>query len=219
MSTWGDLLADIRTDLRDTGTTNRRWTDESIYLWAKDAMRDYSLHFPVRVDQELLTESGGAYALPSHLIAVLEVECPLGRFLEPRNQRPGVQYSFSGQKAYRYHLKGGSLYLEGSPLDGENVYLTYQAFHSLPASAAATSTALTIPPEDEELIRLYVKAKANEQIRGQQANLDRFRLGSGERTDNPLEPEVANLMETYHQKIAERYRGGVVYLYRAGRVS
>ncbi len=47
---------------------------------------------------------------------------------------------------------------------------------------------------DEELIRLYVKAKATEQIRTQQSSLDRFKPGNGGRDDNPMNPEVRDLM-------------------------
>ncbi len=48
MTTWAQLLADIRIDLKDTGTTPR-WSDAALYLYAKDAIRDYSSYFPLRV--------------------------------------------------------------------------------------------------------------------------------------------------------------------------
>ena len=47
--TWSELLADIRADLQDTGTTPR-WSDKTLYVYAKDAMRDYSIWFPQRDD-------------------------------------------------------------------------------------------------------------------------------------------------------------------------
>ena len=73
---------------------------------------------------------------------------------------------------------------------------------------------LDIPDPDLELIRLYVKAKVYEQMRSRTAALDRFKLGSGSRDDNPIAPEVADLMKVYHSKIAERIPGGNIELYR-----
>jgi hypothetical protein len=62
---------------------------------------------------------------------------------------------------------------------------------------------------------LYVKAKVYEQMRSRQASLDRFKLGNGARDDNPLTPEVDDLMKVYHEKIAERIPGGNIELYRS----
>ena len=68
-----------------------------------------------------------------------------------------------------------------------------------------------------ELIRLYVKASCYEQMRSKQANLDRFKLGTGARDDNPIEPETRNLMVEYQWKITQRVAGGMIKLYRVGR--
>ena len=95
--------------------------------------------------------------------------------------------------------------------------MTYDARHVIPAASDDTAALLTIPEDDEELIRLYVKAKATEQIRTQQASLDRFKPGSGSRDDNPMTPETGNLMQEYRNKIAERIKGGTIMLYRPGR--
>ena len=107
------------------------------------------------------------------------------------------------------------MYLNGDPLDGYDVLLSYDAFHDTPATKDAVFT-LTVPTADEELLRLYVRAKAYGQTRSVQSSLDRFKLGAGRRDDNPLEPEFGNLMDEYQAKIAERYPGGVVKLYRPG---
>ena len=53
MSTWGALLADLRTDLKDTGATPK-WSDDTIYLFAKDAIRAYSVDLPLIVYREEL---------------------------------------------------------------------------------------------------------------------------------------------------------------------
>ena len=77
MTTWANLLADIRVDLKDTGTTNR-WTDAALLLWAKDAIRDYSQYFPRYMSRVALTLSTNKYALPSDFLGAINVECPLG---------------------------------------------------------------------------------------------------------------------------------------------
>lgn len=213
MSTWGNLLADIRVDLKDTGTS-QRWSDASLYLWAKDGIRDYSLHFPLTKDRTLINKVNNAYDCPTDFIYAIDVESPLDRFLERREGRPGTTYKTQSPVSM-YYVSGGDLHFNGDPT--ESVYLTYAAYHGVPASASDTTYTLTIPVVDEELIRLFVKAKAIEQLRASQSNLDRFKLGSGERTDNPLEPESKNVWYEYQDRIAARYQGGNVRLYLSGR--
>ena len=214
MTDWATFLAEIRVDLKDSGTTPRFSTD-ALYLWAKDATRDYSMHFPLRVDRKSLTATGGAYALPADYYQDVEVEYPLNTFLERRQQRPGKSYS-EGSTPTSYYISGGKLYLDvASP--SYVIYLTYDAVHPAPATSDEDDFELTIPLPDEELIRLYVKAKASEQLRTQQASLDRFKLGSGDRQDNPLLPEVNTLMVEYRTKLAERYPGKAIRFWKPKR--
>ncbi|MBN1452158.1 MAG: hypothetical protein JW963_14165 [Anaerolineales bacterium] len=216
METWDTLLADIRADLQDNAT-NPRWKDDVLFVFTKDAVRDYSIWFPRRVDryEMALVESAVAPScpLPLDYIEDIQVECPLNLFLERRLDRPGTRYNRS---TLYYFIQGGSLYLSGTPL-GDSLYLTYLASHPVPASAVDSTFVFTVPDSDIELIRLFVKAKVNGQMRQRQAALDRFKP-VGERTDNPLEPEVDNLWGEYYQKIAQRIPGGVISLYRAGRL-
>ena len=218
METWGRLLADIRADLQDT-SDRPRWSDDTLYVFTKDAVRDYSTWFPRRVDRLEMTLEDGRYPLPLDYIEDIQVECPLDTFLERRLDRPGVKYRRS---SLYYFIQGGSLYLAGAPLgDGgtgsSGVYLTYLASHPVPGSVTDPEFIFTVPDSDIELMRLYVKAKVNGQMRQRQAALDRFKP-VGERTDNPLEPEVDNLWGEYYAKIAQRIPGGVISLYRAGRL-
>jgi len=211
MTTWTNLLADIRVDLKDTGTTTR-WADPALLLWAKDAIRDYSQYFPRYMSRVSMTITDSRSALPADFISVVDVECPQDRYLEPRQTRPGSQFSSSGRPTI-YYTEGGYLYLNGTPLDGETLLLTYNAYHTVPTDG---NSVLTVPDTDLELIRLYVRAKANDQIRGQQSTLDRFKP-AGDRSDNPLEPEFHNLMDDYRAKINERLPGGIIWLYRPGK--
>lgn len=209
MTIWSDFLAEIRTDLKDTGATPR-WSDALVFVYTKDGIRDYSQWFPRRIDRVAISATNGAYALPTDFIEEIHVECPINTYLEKRVERPGVR-----QNSYRYgyYIQGGSLY--HSPL--ETIYLTYLACHPVPTSEDDDVFTFTIPDVDMELIRLYVKALCYGQLRSRQASLDRFKT-SGQRDDNPVILETENLMDTYHAKIAERIRGGMISLYRPGRM-
>lgn len=213
MTTWAQLLADIRTDIKDTGTT-KKFTDDVLYLYLKDAVRDYSQYFPMR-ETATLTPTLGVYTLPADFLGEEMVQCPPGTYLERRNYQPGAHYTVQGN-TYHYYLDMGHLYIDGAPPG--DLILEYAAVHSLPADVNDTTFTITIPIPDEELIRLYIKAKTSEQLRTNQANLDRFKQGSGTRTDNPLEPEVRDLMADYRYKINERFGGRIVFLYRQGRL-
>ena len=97
-----------------------------------------------------------------------------------------------------YFIEGGNLYLGDPALD--EPYLTYSASRAVPTSETDDTFVFEVPDADLELIRLYVKAKVYEQLRSSQASLDRFKLGSGSREDNPIAPEVDDLMKIYHGK-------------------
>lgn len=217
-TTWGDLKAEIRVDLKDPNAS--KWSDASLYVWVKDAIRDYSTYFPLRKDRVELTVSPTSdvtYPLPADYVDMIYVESPEDTYLEQREPRPGARYASTPQP-YNYVIDGGSLILSGPPQDGDQVLLTYHSVHALPTAVDEDADVLTVPDSDVELLRLYVYAKAHNQLRGNQARLDRFKE-TGRRDDNPIEEEVVFPMMDYHRKLSERFRGGVVRLYRPGRVS
>lgn len=211
MKTWEQLLAELRQDLQDTGD-RPRWSDELLYLYSCDAIRDYSLEFPQRIDREALVLSGASYPLPSSYIEEIYVENPIDRYLTRRDPVPGRSYNTLSTPT-QYHVESGALYLNGPTLDP--VLLTYYGSHSVPTSETDLTFQMTVPDGDVELLRLYVSAKVHAQMRAKQARLDRFEPGSGRRDDNPLLPEVGNLMLEYRQKIAERKGGSVIKLWRS----
>lgn len=214
MTTWADFLAEVRLDVQDTGATPR-WTDEMLWVYTKDAIRDYSQWFPRRVDRLLITPVDGVYALPVDYIADVYVELPIDRFLERRQEIPGRRYGSLTRPLY-YYINGGSLYLGGSPLEGDALYLTYDAIHRIPASETDNAFVFTVPDVDLELLRLYVRAQVHSQMRSKQARLDRFDAGSGRRDDNPLTPEMSNIMLDYQNKINSRLKGKAIKLHRVG---
>jgi hypothetical protein len=208
---WGELKADIRSDLQDT--TNKH-SDELLYLYVKDAIRDYSIWFPKRIDREELLKVNSGYPLPINFIEEIYVESPIDTYLEKRIIRPGTKVK-TPLSATNYYIQGGNLYV--SALDyTEPVYLTYFSTHEVPTSETDDDFSITIPLMDIELIRIYVKAKIYERIRAKQASLDRFKP-VGTRDDNPIIPEVMDLMKEYKEGIQERLGGGTVFLQKVSR--
>ena len=216
MTTWATLLSQVRLELKDPAGT--KYSDDLLFLYGKDAIKDYSSYFPRRVDRTALTlDANNSAALPTGFISDVSVECPKNRFMERRFERPGAKYITSGSPTL-YYISGGRLYLDAAPSGDDEVLLTYMTMHVLPTSKTDITTEMTVPEMDEELIRLYIKACAIEQTRTHQSSLDRFKLGSGGRDDNPMTPETRNLMDEYLAKIAERIPGGVIKLYRPGKL-
>lgn len=196
------LLADVRIDLQDTGETPR-WSDEILTLFIRDGISDYSTWLPRRRDRVKIDAVDGVFTLPPDFIEDIYVEAPLDTYLERRDERPGSRF-ITKVKPTQYFIEGGVLHLNGPH---PSIWLTYFAVHEVE----------TIPERDVELIRLFAKARAYEQMRSKQATLDRFKM-SGKRDDNPLHPETYNLMNEYYAKVASRVSGSVIRLYRTGRV-
>lgn len=211
-TTWTSFLADLRMDLQDTSATSPRWASDLLYLYTVDAIRDYSIWFPRRMDKVTVTRVDSGYPVPSDYIEDLFIESPENTYLERRMERPGMRYE-SNSRSPEYYVDSGTIYLMG--ISPDSILLTYFATHPVPSSVSATFT-FTIPDRDIELPRLYVKAMVHEQMRGKQARLDRFDPGSGRRDDNPLMPETRNLFADYQRKIAERLQGKAIKLYRSG---
>jgi hypothetical protein len=218
MTTWVDFLAELRADLQDEPTSSKpRWSDRMLWVYTKDAVRDYSTWFPKRIDRTEISPVNGAYPLPSSFIEEIFVESPKDVYLEKRMERPGTRKR-PVMLTQRYYIQGGSIYLNVTPSDDTIVYLIYLGTHDVPVSESDDAFAFTVPDGDIELLRIYIKAQVYEQMRSRQASLDRFKVGTGSRDDNPLLPEVDEELKHYYEKIAERTRGGTVTLYRLGKL-
>ena len=220
MTTWGELRTAIRAELKDTNEDKYKWSDNLLFLYVKDALANYSLYLPQRTNRDELTLSGGKYALPSDFVDTIFVECGDNRYLEERRPRAGRKFPSNAGRPFFYYIQGGDLYLIGSPLESDKVYLTYWSIHPAPDSEDDDAHVITVPATDEELLRTYVRAKCYEHVRSRQSNLDRFkeRYQSGaSRQDNPMEPEVDNLMEDYYTKLFERVGGRSITLHRSRR--
>jgi hypothetical protein len=118
---------------------------------------------------------------------VSTVELSQGVYLEPFTPRPGRRFIAQAQ-ATKFFTSGGYLYLDTPPQDGDTVLLCYHAMHALPSSEDDAVTVMTIPAEDEELIRLYVRAKVAEQMRLSQSASDRERQSATTTRCSPSTP-------------------------------
>jgi len=217
-ATWASFLAELRIELADTSATPR-YTDDMLYLYTRDGIRDYSQFFPYAVDQlQLLQVTGNvrAYVLPQDTLGIEDVQCPLDTHLQMRQERPGSQVSISKRLLF-YHVGAGNLYLNYDPKDGDGVFISCYTLHPVPSGKADTTFVFTIPNADIELIKLFVMAKVQIKVRNDQSRLDRFKITSGTREDNPMIIESTDFMERYHEGITRRTRGGVIQLYRTRR--
>lgn len=219
MTTWGTLRTAIREELKDVTEGKYRWSDALLFLYVKDALNDYSLWFPDREDRKVLVLSADHYTLPVDYVEVLYMECPADRYLEQRRPRPGVRYPSRSGKPFFYHIQGGKLYLDVP--SSEDVLMTYNKVHEAPDTVDDDTHTLTVPVTDEELIRLFILAKCYGYLRSRQSAMDRYkdRSQSGStRQDNPLHPEVEDLMAEYYKKLYDRVGGGTIKLHRSGRM-
>ena len=217
MTTWANILAEMRTELQDTGTPSK-YSNDLLYIYTKDGLRDYSQWFPLLKVNQLLTVDmvvATKFAIPSDALDLAEVQCPLGKFLQARPVRPGDTLSVFSTPLF-YTVDSLNVYLDMDPLPS-GVFATYHAVHPIPASSADTTFALTIPDADLELIKLFVLGKVQVAARTKQSSLDRFKMTAGPRDDNPMIVEASDYMLRYHQGITQRMRGGTIQLFRPKR--
>lgn len=215
--TWATFLAELRTELADPTSVNPRYTDDLLYIYARDGIRDYSQFFPRTVHQQKLVSMEGnvrGYVLPEDVLGIEDVQCPLDTHLQLRQERPGSQVSVTKRLLF-YYIIGENLFLNYDPRsEGDGVYLSYYALHPVPTGKADATFSITVPNADLELIKLFVMGKVQIKVRNDQSRLDRFKITSGPRDDNPMLVESVDFMERYHEGITRRMRGGRVQLYR-----
>jgi hypothetical protein len=226
-TTWTSFLSELRLELSDTNESNPRYSNELLREFTRDGILDYSQFFPRYVLEEKLERVDGAtrsFCLPVEVMGVDDVQCPLNTHLQPRSERPGLRVSISNKLLF-YWMDSLYLYLNADPGEGEDVHLSYYAPHPYPTSAdpitepveGVTDFTFSIPGADMELIKLFAMGKVQIKVRGDQARLDRFKITSGTREDNPMIFEGNDYMERYHEGITRRTRGGMIQLFRPRR--
>jgi hypothetical protein len=215
---WGDLLTELRTEIEDTSATPK-YPDTLLYKYCREAVSDYSQFLPLELeDVELVqdTVNPKKFLLPADFVDEITVSCPAGRYLEPRRGRLGTKVAVSSRPLF-YHTDGNRyLYLDADP-GADTVVLSYKAMHPIPASETDKDFVFTIPDANMELIALYMEGKLNTKIRNSQSRLDRFKIGAGARTDNPMAEEAEDFFDVYRRKLAERLPAQSITLYRPRR--
>lgn len=167
MTTRSDLRNLCRRRLGDI-TPPLYFADLLLNQWINDAIADYSLHFPRRVDLELTTAAGQtAYPLPAGSRAVLRVEYPAGeqpprRLARLSRHDPG----FWGAAVYdlaRSLAEGepDQLVLGLAPASGEGLRVRLQADH---AWLGHDDDVTTVLDRHLELLAQFVKWKSLEEL-------------------------------------------------------
>ena len=211
---WGEFLSELRNELNDTGATPK-FSDDLLYVFLRDGAWALSEWLPRDFGRLELVEEGAdpkKFALPADFIEEYLVECPLDNALTFRFVRPGVRRATSVRPLF-YWTNAGYLFLDADPR-GNAVLVSYYGAHGTPADASDTSFELTVPTRDVELLKLYILGRAYQRERSRQSMLDRFKLGPGDRQDNPVTPEVNEFMQQFNQKLIERSGGKTVFLTR-----
>jgi hypothetical protein len=129
--------------------------------WARDAIRDYSMHFPLRKIQTLATSlNDNTYDLAADFIDVVSVEYPTGE--DPRKylkRRPVSHPDFWSADGF-YDIvpnedatNTNELWISTDPAAAEGIDVYYDAQHS---AAIALGTAITVPDRHVHILRQYV---------------------------------------------------------------
>jgi hypothetical protein len=214
---WGDFLMELRTELSDAGATPK-YSDELLFSYLRGGIVSLSEWLPrdfSRVELTASADNAKQFALPPDFIEEYLVECPADNALSFKHARPGVRRTSSSRPLF-YWVNAGNLYLDADPGDSA-LLLSYYGLHGVPTDASDTSFELTVPLRDIELLQLYILGRTFQRERSRQSMLDRFKLTTSDRTDNPITPEVNDFLVQYHEKLQERVGGKTVFLQRERR--
>lgn len=158
--------SDLRRSLRQMLTDASAWPDSQLDEWCRQAIYEYSLHFPYPRTASWDTSAGvRAYTIYSEaattiIHAILSVEYPVGD--EPPTllaRKREHEADFFGGQYYDLRLDGYSqvLVLGQPPQGGEAIKITYESEHVYPSQEDSN---LTVPDKHIELLRLFVQWKA-----------------------------------------------------------
>ena len=162
------LINACEADLADSG--NATWSAADVEQWCRDAIADYSLHFP-RIKQQDITTSlnDRQYDLNADFRTVLEVEYPQGEdppeFLKPRSQyHPSFWTEDGFYSVYHHHddADPDELLISTKPAASETIRVKYQTVHD---NTILTSAAITVPDEHHHILRNYVLWRAALQLK------------------------------------------------------
>lgn len=199
-----------------------RWQDTELDQYIREAISDYSLHFPRPQDLTVKLRGGVRdYQMPQNTVTVQRVEYITASgstvYLKYRPWQPGesqvpsvsdiwklgvtaTSASRGRQRLGHYDYRDGRLQIDFDPSSGDLLRVRYTARYPLPSVPAAH---VDVPESDHELLVLYACGKASAQVELLSANLDRWRE-ERRRDDNPLVDPTNRYFNAYRQKLRER---------------
>lgn len=168
MTTLQKLIDACEADLSDSG--NATWAAADVEQWCRDAIADYSLHFPRTLQDDISTaENDRQYDLPANFRTALSVEYPQGedppQFLQPRSQYHPSFWEEDGYYAIYYHHDDADpdeLLISTKPSADETIRVIYQTVHD---NTVLVGAAITVPDEYHHILRSYVLWRAALQLK------------------------------------------------------
>jgi hypothetical protein len=167
MTTLQQLVDQCAAELDDP--THAVFAAADVEQWCRDAIGDYSLHFPRVVSKDLTTTAEDrSYDLDAGVVGVLTVEYPLGEeppaFLRPRNRRQARFWLANDSYdviRHRDETAPAEVWISPLPAAGETIRVVYQKRHDNELAAAAT---LTVPLQHQHLLKNYAIWRAALQL-------------------------------------------------------
>jgi len=167
-TTLTQLIDKCEADLADSG--NATWAAADIEQWLRDAIADYSAHFPRIVTTEIeLATDDQTYDLESDFIEVISVEYPNNN--DPKTylqRRPYTHPDFWSEAGYfdivfrDDDTDVNEIWISTKPTTGENMNVTCQAHHNI---SSVVGTATTVADEHHHILRKYVMWQALHQLK------------------------------------------------------
>jgi hypothetical protein len=160
-TTLQNLIDDIEADLSDPG--NETWTAAEVEQWARDAIADYSLHFPRTITQTIaMSDNDRTYDLAANFIEVLTVEYPTGQ--DPPDyiaRRPHDHPAFWIDSGYFDIVERdddtdvNELWMSDKPSTGESMDVLYHATHLMDTTNLTITDNLTVRERHHHILRKY----------------------------------------------------------------
>jgi len=159
MTTLSALVDQCEADLSDSA--NATWSAADITQWVRDAIADYSLHFPRILNSDITTSAGDRrYDLPAGFVDIISVEYPQGEeppeYLKPRQE---LHPSFWSLDGYYTLIRRSAdddvdeLLISDKPPASETIRVHYTAAHD---NTIAAGENLTVPAKHHHILRKYV---------------------------------------------------------------
>jgi hypothetical protein len=166
-TTLSDLIDLCEADLADSG--NATWSAADVEQWLRDAIADYSIHFPRVLSTTIATSADDrTYDLPADFLEPLTVEYPTGEDPPEYLKRRGYTHpDFWEVDGYFTIVHRGDdtdvdeLWISEEPDDAETITVIYKGKHDNTIDAGDN---LTVPARHHYLLRYYVQWQARLQL-------------------------------------------------------